>query len=524
VARINRRAKPGPVQDVTNAQLTPPPSPSSAGVSAAVDTVPHEVMHGGEIRRRAVAGVATVTVRGAAIRVMGFAGTVVLARLLAPHDFGLVAFGATLMVFARYLADGGIGAALIRGPVGPDRADLQAFLGLQLVATTGFAGAAAIAATRFGTEGTIVAVMVAALPLTVLRMPGAIVLERNLRYGPLVFIEILETLVYFVWAIGTIVLFGWGVWGLATGAIVRAAAAAVAMTIVSPVGLPAPTLSWRRVRTPLLFGVRFQGIGLVRLVGDQGVNIGTAVIGSISILGVWNLAGRLLSVPYLAFESLWRVGYPAMARLLGTGEDPRPVLERGTALVATANGAVLAPLVGATPALIPAVFGAKWNQAVFVMPWACLGLMVSGPISVTAAGYLTAVGDVKAVLRGTVLSESALAVVALPLLPLIGVTALGLGAMAAAFAECVVFARAVTAHSRASITAPLVVPTIAATAAGAIGWAVASSLPATLLVAFIGGLSAEALYLGSVFAIRKDLVVDMTGMLNRMIRTSLAGA
>jgi hypothetical protein len=71
------------------------------------------VMHGPEVRRRAVAGAAVFTVRSAAIRVVGFAGTIVLARLLAPHDFGLLAFGSTLMVFAKYLLDGGLGAAWI---------------------------------------------------------------------------------------------------------------------------------------------------------------------------------------------------------------------------------------------------------------------------------------------------------------------------------------------------------------------------------------------------------------------------
>ena len=497
---------PSPVDDL-------PPDTIAAG---------QQVMDGVEVRRLAVAGVAVVTLRGAAIRAIGFAGTVVLARLLTPHDFGLVAFGAALMVFARYLADGGIGAALIRGRAEPERADLQAILGLQLVGTTGLACAAAAVASQFGTEGKVVAVMAASLPLTALRVPGSLMLERRLRYGPLVFVEILETLIYFVWAIGTIELFGWGVWGLATGAVVRAAAAAVAMTIVSPVGLPWPKLSWRRVRAPLGFGVRFQSVGVVRLLGDQGVNISTAAIAGISVLGVWSLAGRLLSIPYLLFESLWRVSYPAMARLLGSGEDPRPVLERGTALVATANGTILVPLVGATPALIPAVFGARWNDATLVIPWACLGLMVSGPISVAAGGYLTAVGDVKAVLRATIASEVALAAVALPLLPMISVTALGLGAMAAALVESVFFARAVIRHSQASIVRPLLLPTVAAVAAGSLGWALASSLPATLLTAGIAAVSAGALYLTSVFIVRRHLVIDMTGMLNRMIRAGFA--
>jgi O-antigen/teichoic acid export membrane protein len=482
------------------------------------------VMQGHEVRRRAIAGVASLTIRGAVVRVIGFGGTVVLARLLVPHDFGLVAFGATLMFFARYLADGGIAAALIRTREDPPLADLQALLGLQLAITSVFAGATAIAASPFGTEGRIVAVMVASLPLTALRVPGTIVLERRLSYGPLVVVDVLETFSYFAWAIGTIEIFHWGVWGLATGAVVRAIVATVAIGFVSPVGLPRPTLAWRRVREPLGFGIRFQGVGLVRVIGDQSVNLGTAAIASVSTLGLWSLAGRFLMVPTMAFEALWRVGYPAMSRLLGSGENPRAILERGTALVATATGAMLVPLVGSTPALVPALFGSKWNAAASVIPWASLGLMVSGPISVTASGYLYAVGDVRAVLRSTAFSGAAFAGVGLGLLPVLGVTALGLGAMSSAFVEAFVLARAMSIHSSASIASPLGIPTMAACGAAGAGWVITASLQPTLVAAVLGGLAAEGIYLACLLVIRRSLVSDMSGMLHKMIQASYARA
>ena len=481
-------------------------------------------MQGPEVRRRAVAGVAVVTLRGAAIRVIGFAGTIVLARLLTPHDFGLIAFGSTLVVFAHSFADGGIGAAFIRGREKPLIADLQALLGLQLLVTSIFAGITAAAASPFGTGGAIVAVMAASLPVTALRMPGTIMLERDLSYGPLVIAEVAETLTYFVWAIGTIEVFGWGVWGLATGAIVRALAATVVVSVVSPVGLPRPTLSWKRVRAPLAFGVRFQGAGVISLFRDQSLNIGAAAIGSVATLGLWSLAGKLLSVPFMAFESLWRVGYPAMARLLGSGEDPRLVLSRGTALVAAVTGAILAPLVGASPALVPIVFGARWSHAASALPWASLGLMVSGPISVTAAGYLYALGDARAVLRGTVASWIALVAVAFPLLPSLGITAIGLGAMSSALAEAFVFVRAVESHSQVWIIRPLLAPTIAAVASGAAAWILTDRLGFTEVAVVVGLAAAEVLYVGLLLLLRKSLVLDTAGMLNRMVRLAFARA
>jgi O-antigen/teichoic acid export membrane protein len=481
-------------------------------------------MQGPEVRRRAVSGVAVVAGRGVLMRVIGFGGTIVLARLLAPHDFGLIAFGSTLMVFAHFVADGGLGASLIRGSRTPEPADLRALLGFQLLVSGLFAAATAAAAMPFGTGGRVVAVIVASLPIATLSVPAAIMLERELAYRPLALAEVLATLSYFIWAIGTIVALDWGVWGLATGSLVRTVVSVVVVVTLSPVRLPRPMLSWERVRGMLPFGVRFQGVVVVALLRDQSLNIGAAAIGSVSILGVWSLAAKLLSAPYVLFESLWRVGYPAMARLLGAGEDPRRVLERGTGLVAAVNGAMLAPLAGVGPALVPVVFGATWSSAADALPWACLGLMISGPISVVAAGYLSALGDVRAVLRSTAVSWAALALVTFPLLPRLGVMAMGLGAMASALAEAFILVRAVGSHSQASIVRPLVAPVAAAIGSGSVTWILTDRMPTTVVTVVVGLAVAEFLYVATLLVIRRGLVVDTTGMLNRMIRLTFARA
>ena len=65
--------------------------------------------------------------RGALILVLGVGANIVLAGLLVPRDFGVVAFGAVLIVLGGYLADGGLGAALIRRPEPPTGMAVTAF-------------------------------------------------------------------------------------------------------------------------------------------------------------------------------------------------------------------------------------------------------------------------------------------------------------------------------------------------------------------------------------------------------------
>lgn len=72
-----------------------------------------------ELRRRASAGIFIVATRGLAILLLGLAGNVVVARLLTPRDFGVVAIGMSFVLFTGMLSDGGLGAALIRRPEPP---------------------------------------------------------------------------------------------------------------------------------------------------------------------------------------------------------------------------------------------------------------------------------------------------------------------------------------------------------------------------------------------------------------------
>ena len=152
----------------------------------------------------------------------------------------------------------------------------------------------------------------------------------------------------------------------------------------------------------LAFGVGFQAVGLAALARNQGVNLVVAAAGGTQLLGFWSLANRLMQVPFWLFMALWRVSYPTMARLRALGEDTRRTVERLARVTALASGATLAPLAASAHYLIPAMFGARWTTAADPLPWASAGLVVAGPISVAAAGYLYSERDVRTPLYATI--------------------------------------------------------------------------------------------------------------------------
>jgi O-antigen/teichoic acid export membrane protein len=503
--------------------MSPQTNVEERGHGSTAAPVPEEHLSTGEVRERAVSGAATDVLRGIAVRILGLAGTLVLARLLTPRDFGVVAFGATFVTFATWLGDGGIGSALIRRVDPPSRADLRSLLAFQLGLSTVLAIGISVAVLPLGTLGQVTALMVSALPLTAARAPAVIMLERQLNYRPLALVDAIETTCYFGWAIVTVSA-GWGVWGLASANLVRALVGGALLLFLVPSARLVPVPSWARTRALLGFGFRYQAVGLTSLLRDQGLNLVVAVLAGVPALGVWSVAHRILQVPLVFLGSLWRVSFPGMSRLVAARENVTETIERVVAVVAVASGLILAPLVAATPAWIPALLGPHWNDAVAVMPPASLHLMIMGPISVALIGFLWAVGDASAVLRATLAGIPLMAAVMIPLLLVIGVPAVGFGWLASAVGEATVLILAARKHAQFSIRPRLVPPTILAALGASTGWLVSSEVGTTVVGGLAGGLFAAAVYLAGLWLWHRRYLVDSVQLSMRGLRQALKPA
>jgi O-antigen/teichoic acid export membrane protein len=472
-----------------------------------------ETLAAPEIRERAARGAMLLAGRGVLIRGLGFVGNVVLARLLLPSDFGLIAFGLTLWTVGSFLQDGGLGAYLIRRPEGPTRRDLQSLVGFQLAVTLVLClVVGGLAPTLAGEAGAVTAVMVASLPLQAPRTANVIVLERRLSYGRVAVVELFEVLVYNGMAIG-LVAGGLGVWGVAIAFVLRALAGTVLMAAVGPVGWVVPRMELARVRSWLGFGTRYQSVAVVQLLREQGLNMATVAVAGLGTLGIFALSMRLLQVITLLFESLWRVSYPAMAQLLRAGEEARPAVSRIATLTAVGAGLAVVAICGTAPALIPSVFGDDWRPVVDVLPWAGAGLMIAGPVSVACAGYLFAADAAGDVLRATILNALSALAVALTLLPLLDETALGVALLVASVLEAIVLARATARRTGWRPVRELLPANVIAFAAGACAWAIASSGDATLGLAALSFAGGGALFCAATAVLQRDTAARLVEML-----------
>jgi O-antigen/teichoic acid export membrane protein len=458
-----------------------------------------------EVRKRSLAGIVFLTSSSVANLLIGFFSSLALARILTPADFGVVAIGSTATLLAGALADGGLGAGMIRRPQPPTRSELRTLNGIQLALTFAICVPGVIIALSFGRVGAVTAIMLISLPITALQTPGRIVLSREMQYDRQLAVDLGAQVISQIFIVAAVVL-GAGVWGLAVGSVVKAVLAAV-LTAALSIGFAAPSLrGWRGYGAMVRFGLSFQASWYTFVAREQGLNIVVGIVGGVSPLGIWTFTNRIFQLPLVAFSSLYVVGFPAMSNLLARGEDPAPIILRTVRRAAVAGAFIFPVFAAASPQLIPTIFGDQWRDVADIVPFICLSTLILGSIAVASTSYLSAAGRPGIVAW----ASAALGVIWLAgtasLLPVIGVTAIGVGNLAGALAEAMILNAATHRMTDVAPYRPLMRPLAVALVAGTAGWLLCIRGPSGLLIAVAAGsLTLTLVSLGLWLICRKDL-------------------
>jgi PST family polysaccharide transporter len=469
------------------------------------------------LRRKAARGLVTVAMRSVIVRALALASTIVVAPLLGPSNYGVIAIGTTILVVSKFLADGGLNPGFIGREEPPTLAELRALVAFQLLVTTVIAAGVAAVALSHGERGLAITLMVAAPILDSFRVPNVIMAEREIEYGLIVRAEIIEVVVYAALSIG-LVAGGMGVVGVGVATLARAVVGGSIMIARGDLGLVLPRWDFARLRPTARFGVFFQGAWLATIMRDEGLNVLLAVLSGTAALGAWALAQRMMVVLTTLFQSAWRVALPGLARLMEAGEPPRMLLERGLSFAAAASGFPVAALVAITPAAVPWLFGDGWEETVTALPWVAAGQMIGVPLGTVLGSLLWARGEAQKVFR---MAVPALAVT----LGLGAALMSGLGAEGAAiaffvgqlvfFAACMYYARDLFGRAAAERVA---VPTFAAAVAAASGWVVAVVLAPGWLATAAAAVCALLLYSALLTLLDRAAMYRVLGVLRQSVR------
>ena len=303
-------------------------------------------------RQSAVGAAVTMGSQGTKF-VLQFGSQVVLARLLLPTDFGLLAMVGPLVAAALLLTDLGLSAATVQRPT-INQVELSSLFWLNVLIGCGLAGvavaAAPLAAIFYATPAVtpVMMTMAAALLLSSLSAQHIALLNRRMRFGAIAMIEVGALIAGVIVGVGG-ALWGLGYWSLVAMQVTNGAATLILACIFSRWRPSRPGIS-RDALHLLRFGGTVTGYNLL---GYLITNLDNILIGArfgAGPLGIYDRAYKLM------FQPLWQMTAPA-ARVAV------PLLSRLSADPAEYRGAYLAMLGGVltltTPGILCAIVFAK---------------------------------------------------------------------------------------------------------------------------------------------------------------------
>ncbi len=345
-----------------------------------------------EIKKKSIwGGLMTVGAR-AVIVLFSLASTAVLARLLAPEDFGVLAMVMSVVGFVGVFKDFGLSAAAVQAAESLTPAQASNLFWLNLAAgallTMLTIAAAPLIGWVFGQPALVPVTMCVAVSfvLASLGSQHAATLQRRLLFKRKAVADIAGALVSFGASI-MLALQGYSYWALVWGTIAGTLTTSLLLVTLAPLRIQRPRRG-QGVRRLLRFGGDVTAFEFINYFHRNLDNVLIGRVWGADALGLYSRAYQLLMFPITNLRApITAVAFSAMSQLRGEPEQFRAYYRKVSFLLALTSMPLVAFLAVAAEQVIGLLLGPRWGGAVpifqalafaaFIQPVASLRGMVA---------------------------------------------------------------------------------------------------------------------------------------------------
>ena len=344
-----------------------------------------------DIGRRAARG-GIIAIGAQPIRMfIQFFITAVLARLLAPDAFGLVAMATAVTGFVALFSELGLTSATVqRHQIDQDMVSGLFFIGLgvSIVLVPIVCAFAPVAAWFFDdprVSGLII-VMSLSFPLAALGSQHTALLLRSMRWMSLQWTGLVGH------ALGGVVgiLVAWktdlGYWALPITTFVAQLVTLVLIWTVCP-WRPSLVADWRGARSSLHFGAYLAGFSIVNFFHRQLDNVIVGWRFGAAELGFYSRSYQLMLLPLNLFNGPLSAAFePSLSRLQKEPERWRQAFLDALGLLMFLGAGTAACLIAVSDPLITIIYGSGWEKSATIFRWLAVALFAGIPMN--ASGWI----------------------------------------------------------------------------------------------------------------------------------------
>jgi O-antigen/teichoic acid export membrane protein len=447
------------------------------------------------IGHRAARGVTVLAGRTLFVQILQVVSSIVTARHLAPSSYGAFAIATALLGFAKYIGDLGVANSFILSShvsdakmrLGSCMAVVLAGISASVILLLGDSLASVLGG-RASEEGALVMyVLSLTLVIDALRFGPTVRLTRELQFGRIGVIGVVESAVLFVTQIVALLL-GFGLAALVAAQVLRSLTGTVTAAVVGG-GI---SLRWPTFEAAHLIKVGFPFQVPAIITGAVGFFLPVVVASQLKAhgLGLWAWA-TVLATPLLSLLLvLQSVVLPSLAALrrersAERADEATSLLLRVVLLLAAVGGGVL---FGFAERIISEIFDPRWLGAVGAVRVTLIGVVPLSLATVLAAAVESRFRPVPRAIATAIAAATALALV-VPLAHAYGVTgaALATALVMPLVDSAVLLFVAKIAVGRAMVNVAITFPAVIAisSAAASIGSGLITLVPTAAATAIV---------------------------------------
>lgn len=330
---------------------------------------------------RAIRSGSLVAINNVVGAVITLIAAVLLSKALGPQEFAIYALCSSLTGVLRCLSRLGVNACLLTQKEEPRAEDYHTALATMLACSLVVACVACGVLPWLGQFSRIPSlfwpgvVTAALLPLHVLPLPALTRLERQLKFRPVVIIELLGQVIGQFVGI-SLAFCGWGIWGPLTGWGVRAVFQSVAPWIV--IGLR-PRIHWdgNNAKRMIKYGV---GYVLTTSLAQSRNLVLLSVVGRIlgqDAVGYMGLTLRAVGLAAPFRTAVSRVILPAIAPVAHMPDTLKERIKATVEMELLLSIPVIVFAVAIYPFSMRLMLGPSWQPTATLFPWVAAGFLLA---------------------------------------------------------------------------------------------------------------------------------------------------
>lgn len=355
------------------------------------------------VRKKIASGFLSLTFRKAALLAINYLTiNLILARVLPVSTIGVFNIANSILAFFTFFSDIGLAAALIQKK-DIEISDIRTTFTIQEVLALIIMLAVVLGAPGFANfyhldeSGMwLIRALAVGFFLVSLKVVPSVLLERDLKFQPLVWVEIIETLVFnsllifLTFAHFSIAAFSWAV-------LARSIMGVGAIYLIAPWQVSFG-FSKASLKTLINFGLPFQLNSLLALLKDRLVPLVIARMVGATGVGYITWSQSIAFLPLEVMNIMIRVTFPAFSRLQSDENHLRQTLEDSIFLTSLFLYPMLFGLDAVAPSLITHVVSSKWQPALPLIYLFSLGAFWA-TFSSPFTNFLNAIGRIGITLK-----------------------------------------------------------------------------------------------------------------------------